>query len=608
MSDAERMTRLRKKANALTDAPGVYLMKNKSGQIIYVGKAKRLKNRVTSYFRSDHQQNEKVRKMVSQVEDFDYIVTDSEMEALVLECSLIKQYSPKYNILLKDDKGYHYIQVTGEPYPRIREAKQKNDTDKFYGPYTSGFLVKQAVDEAQRIFRLPTCSRKFPQEIGRGRPCLNYHIGRCMGVCRGKVSQKEYAATLGQAVQFLRKGSGEILRQLKEEMAQAAEALDFERAAQLRDRIHAIEAMNSGQKIFRDSGDQDVIAIAQSEQLACAAVLRYREGRLVDKETFFLPDSLASEQLRDDFLLQYYHGRNDIPPRVLLDLPLQDEPLMEAYLTRLREKKVEIHIPQRGEQKKLTLMALQNATEQLSDRLSRKGKDIAALDELQKLLSLPAPPARIEAYDISNWGDSGIVGGMVVFANGKPEKSGYRRFGMKEVKTQDDYASMREMLHRRLTRLTEQPDDPGFGQKPDLILLDGGAGHVSVVSEVLRAHQMEIPLFGMVKDGHHRTRAIAAQGGEISMKPGSAAFRLVAGIQDEVHRYAIQYQKQLRKKTGLSLRLTDCPGIGEAKARDLLLYFGTLERLKAASIEELCRIAKLSREKGEILHQFIETL
>lgn len=608
MNDAERLTRLRKKANALTDSPGVYLMKNKSGQIIYVGKAKRLKNRVTSYFRSDHQQNEKVRKMVSLVEDFDYIVTDSEFEALVLECSLIKQHSPKYNILLKDDKGYHYIRVTNEPYPRIREAKQKNDTDRFYGPYTSGFLVKQAVDEAQRIFRLPTCGRKFPQEFGRGRACLNYHIGRCMGVCRGKISQKEYAATVEQAVQFLRKGSDDILRQLKEEMAQASDALDFERAAQLRDRIGAIEAVNDGQKIFRDSGDQDVIAVAQSEQLACAAVLRYREGRLVDKQHFFLSDTALSEQLRDDFLLQYYHGSNEIPPRILLDLPLGDEPLMEEYLTRLRGKKAAIHVPQRGEQKKLTLMALENAAEQLSDRLNRKGKDVAALDELQKLLALPAVPARIEAYDVSNWGDSGIVGGMVVFQNGKPEKSAYRRFAMKEVKTQDDYASMREMLDRRLTRLTEQPDDPGFGQKPDLILLDGGAGHVSVVSEVLKAHRLAIPLFGMVKDGRHRTRAIAAAGGEISMKPGSAAFRLVAGIQDEVHRYAIQYQKQLRKKTTLSLRLTDCPGIGEAKARDLLLYFGALERLKAAPVEELCRIAKLSPEKGEVLHRFVETL
>ncbi len=601
----DRILRLRKKANALTLSPGVYLMKNADGKIIYIGKAKHLKNRVVSYFRGG-ELLPKVAKMVSLVYDFDYIVTGSEMEALVLECSLIKQHSPKYNILLKDDKGYHYIQVTNEPYPRIREAKQKNETDRFYGPYTSGYIVKEAVDEAQKIFKLPTCRRRFPQDIGRARPCLNYHIGRCMGVCRGKISKTEYNAAVEQAVRFLLKGSDEILNQLKAEMNAAAEKLEFEQAAKLRDRIAAIEAVGSKQKIFLGGSDTDVIAVAGSDATSCVAVLRYRGGRLTDKQHFFLPESCASEQLRDDFLLQYYHGGNDIPKTILLDLPPEDTELIEEYLSSLKNAKVELRVPQKGEGRKLTLMALENATEQLSDRLNRSGKDLAALSELQQLLSLPAPPARIEAYDISNWGDSGIVGGMVVFQNGRPDKASYRRFAMKEVTTQDDYASMQEMLSRRLTRLQEQSE--GFEQTPDLILLDGGKGHVSAVKEVLERLNLNIPLFGMVKDGHHRTRAIAAQGGEISMRTGSAAFLLVAEIQDEVHRYSIQYQKQLRKKTSLSLKLTDCPGIGDAKARDLLIYFRTLPKLKAASVEELCRIAHISKEKGETLYQFIQEL
>ena len=607
------LARLSEKARNLTHDPGVYLMKDKKGEIIYIGKAKNLKNRVSQYFQPNNPSHtEKVRRMVENVEDFDYIVVGSEFEALVLECSLIKQNAPKYNILLKDDKGYHYIRVEKGPYPRITAQKQllKDDGADYLGPYTSSYSVTQTVDEVNKIFGLPTCNKKFPQEFRKTRPCLNYHIKQCMGVCRGRISEAEYRAVFDEALAYIKKGGGSLLSRLEKQMEEAAEALDFERAARLRDRIRAIRHIADTQKVFLiNSREQDVIAFAQNMNHAAVAVLKFRNYRLSDKDDYVFPDVYDLPTVRQEFLNQYYLQNGDIPPRILIDEAFDGDTLLSEYLSEKLGRKVSILVPQKGDSKKMVEMAFQNATEKLSKQVMRTGREVAALDELAKLLGLKKPPAYIEAYDISNLGESAKVGGMVVFENGRPLKKAYKKFKIREVEGQDDYSSMREVLTRRLTHYMEEKDSgEGFGRLPDLILLDGGKGHVAAILPVIAQFHLDIPVFGMVKDSRHRTRAIAKDGGEISISGNRTAFSFVTTVQDEVHRYSINYQKTVHKQSALEITITRVPGIGKKKAEMLLKTYKTRAELLAAAPEELQKTAKVKAETAQELYDFLHAL
>lgn len=607
------LDRLSQKARNLTHDPGVYLMKDKRGEIIYIGKAKNLKNRVSQYFQPNNPSHtEKVRRMVENVEDFDYIVVGSEFEALVLECSLIKQNAPKYNILLKDDKGYHYIRIEKGPFPRLSAQKQMI-TDKAYdylGPYTSSYSVTQTVDEVNKIFGLPTCSKKFPQDFRKGRPCLNYHIKQCMGLCRGRTSEAEYNAIFNEALAYIKKGGSSLLERLQKQMEDAAEALDFERAAKLRDRIQAIRRIADTQQVFLiNNKEQDVVAFSQNSNHAAVAVLKFRNFRLSDKEDYVFEDVYDLPTVRQEFLNQYYLQNADIPPRIFVDEPFEGDELLAGYLSEKLGRKVVIHVPQKGDAKKMIEMAFQNATEKLSKRVARTGREVAALDELAKLLGLKKPPLYIESYDISNLGESAKVGGMVVFENGRPLKKAYKKFKIREVEGQDDYSSMREVIRRRLNHYFEEKDtNEGFGRLPDLILLDGGKGHVGAILPLIEEFGLDIPVYGMVKDNRHRTRAIAKDGGEIAISGNRSAFSFVTTVQDEVHRYSINYQKTVHKQTALEVTLTRVPGIGKKKAETLLKAFKNRAELLEASPEKLREIAKVKEETAQELYDFLHAL
>lgn len=590
--DNSRLPYLRDKTSKLTQKPGCYIMKDKSDKIIYIGKAKNLKNRVTSYFRKGQDHLPKVWKMVSHVYDYDFIVTDSEFEALVLECSLIKQYTPKYNILLKDDKGYSYIKVTKEDYPRITAVLQKgNDNADYIGPYTSSFAVKQAVIEANKVFMLPTCSRVFPRDFKKARPCLNHHIKQCSGVCQGNISKEEYQATIKQAIEYIMNGSSQSIERLKQEMEAAAEELNFELAAKLRDRIAAIEKAAENQKIVDiNVKDTDIIAISQNSEMACASVLMYRGGRLFDKADFFLGEKEDQAKMREDFILRFYSNKDFIPKEILLDEEINDGEILEKWLRKKANHAVSISTPKRGALLRLTTLAKSNASEYLSIKVGRTGKEIIALEELAKALNLSKPPKFIECYDISNLASADMVAGMVVFENGRPCKKFYKKFSIKTVDQQNDYACMCEVLQRRFRNYFEKTDK-GFSTLPDLIFLDGGQGHVNTITPVIREMGIDVPIFGLVKDSKHRTRAVATGGGEISLTKSRSAFNLVTRIQDEVHRYAITYQAQKHKKTSYQLEITKVKGIGDKKAMKLMTHFKTKENLKKASAEEISKVA-----------------
>ena len=608
-NDNARIGYLRDKTHRLTTSPGCYIMKNKSKEIIYIGKAKNLKNRVSSYFRAGQDHLPKVWKMVSNVYDYEFIVTDSEFEALVLECSLIKQYKPKYNILLKDDKGYSYIKVTDEQYPRLQAALQKEeDGAKYIGPYTSSFAVRQAVTEANRVFMLPTCSRRFPQDIRKQRPCLNFHIKLCMGVCTGKISCEDYNAIVSQAVDFIRSGSEDSVKRLTDEMNEAAENLEFERAAKLRDRINAINKAAESQKIVDEKiKDMDIVAVANNSEMACASVIMYRGGRLFDKSDYFLGEKLDGSQMREQFLIQYYSGRDKIVHDVLIDEEFENIDMVRQYLTQKAGHNVRLFSPQRGTLVRLAELAKSNATEFISNRIGRTKREVAALEELSKALGLEKPPRFIECYDISNLASTNMVAGMVVFENGRPCKKYYKRFSIKTVEEQNDYECMREVLRRRFENYFEKTDE-GFSIMPDLILLDGGKGHVNAVAPLLREMGVNCPLFGLVKDSRHRTRAFATGDGEISLSKSRSAFNLATAIQDEVHRYAITYQAKKHRKNAYQLELTKVRGIGEKKAVKLLTTFKTKEALKAAGVEELARAAGVNADTAAQLKAVIDEM
>ena len=614
-----RLPYLQRKTAALTTSPGVYLMKNAQEKIIYIGKAKNLRNRVTSYFRDHPDHTVKTAQMVSQVYDYDFIVTASEYEALVLECSLIKQHKPRYNILLKDDKGYHYIRISPPPYSRITAELHADGEGTYLGPYMSGFTARQTVNAVNRMFQLPTCNRQFPESFRRERPCLNYHIGQCMGVCRGEISEEAYAEAVGDAVRFIRNGGDHTVTALEERMHAAAERLDFEEAARLRDRIAAIRKAGEKQDIMDAvTADTDVIGTAKSNDTTVIAVLIYRDGRLYDQNTFVISSEALSEQPLDDFLPQYYSTRSgsDLPKTVLTEqLPAETE-LLSEMLAAQAGHAVSIEQPMRGARHRLVLKAKQNAGEKLSIREGRTGRELLALEELARTLGLEKPPVRIESYDISNLSSAAMVAGMIVFENGRPLKNAYRRFSIKEQNGQNDYAAMQEVIRRRFGeyfKAQAETDETAkavnaFSILPDLILLDGGSTHVGAIAPILKELGLEIPLFGMVKDQKHRTRAIAVSGGEIAVREKQAAFHLLTRIQDEVHRYAITYMKTKHRKTSYALTLTQIPGIGEKKAQKLLLAYKTRSQLKAASPEELAKTAGIGRETACQLYALIQEL
>ncbi len=586
-----KLQALRQKAMALPLQPGVYIMKNAAGEIIYIGKAKALKNRVSQYFGSQNNHTEKVRRMVDNVDDFEYIITDSEFECLILECSLIKQHTPKYNILLKDDKGYSYIRVTDEPYRRLSYVLQKaDDGARYIGPYKSSYYVKSSVEEANKIFGLPTCNRRFPEDFGKQRPCLNFHIKQCCAPCTGRVKLADYNERVESALEFLSGDSSGTMRLLQERMNAAAEALDFERAARYRDQIAAMKKMRDKQKVVDIHIDElDVIAVVKEGAKGSATVLRFADSRLYDTENFIIDDVDDEQDFRSQFILRYYTLRSEIPAHIALDGEIEDMETIGEWLSEKKGKRVYLTVPQRGVQKNLVEMCRKNAFEALGQQRGVTGKQLSVLEELRTLLGLEKLPAYIESYDISNLAGQDNVAGMIVFENARPLKSAYRKFKIKSFSGQDDYGSMAEVLTRRLEEYRKSQEEgvtAGFGRLPDLILLDGGKGQVGAVLPIVKASGLDIPVFGMVKDDRHRTRAIVSETGEIALRPNRAAFTFVTNIQDEVHRYAISFNRQQRKKV-LGSTLEEIDGIGKKRAKELLRYFRTIKNISNASLEEL---------------------
>lgn len=605
-----KMKILRKKAMSLPLLPGVYIMKNADGEIIYIGKAKALKNRVSQYFGSQNCHPIKVRKMVENVDRFDYIVTGSEFEALVLECSLIKQHSPKYNILLKDDKGYSYIRISDGEYRKISAVfNKKDDGSEYIGPYLSSYSVRQSVDAANKIFKLPQCNKVFPRDFGKSRPCLNYYISQCCGLCTGKIKKSDYDEAVDGAIAFLKGDSRDIIADLRVKMEKAAEELDFEQAAKLRDRINSIERIKEKQKVvYKSVEEQDVFATADIDGSVCLAVLRFSNGRLFDSEHFFFDDPGDKEGMRSDFITSYYSMRDNIPKRVTVDGEVADRELLEQWLSEKKGKKVTVFVPARGEQLEIVNMCRKNAEEKLAIKKGRTGREIAVLDELKDLLGLKKTPEYIESYDISHTAGQDSVAGMIVFKGGKPYRKAYKRFSIKSFDGNDDYRAMNEVLTRRFSEYEKSKDSTeGFGKLPDLILLDGGVGQVHAVEPVLREFGLKIPLFGMVKDNRHRTRAISGDGGEIAINSKRQVFTLVSEIQNEVHRFSVAYHHQKHAKRGLSLSLTEIEGVGEKRASALLKYFKTMTAIKNAEVDELSKAPGITSAVAQNIYDYYRT-
>lgn len=599
----EKLSELKKKANRLPLTPGVYIMKDKENNIIYIGKAKALKNRVTQYFGAGNQHTEKVRRMVGNVNDFDYILCNSEFEALILENSLIKQNQPKYNILLKDDKGYSYIKITNDKWKRIETAKVLDKSGEFIGPYNSGYIVKETVDEARKIFKLPDCNRDFDKT---SRPCLNYHIGLCDAPCNKIISLEEYLANVNSAIDFIKNGDSESisLEVLEEKMLEAAENLQFETAARLRDRINAIKKIREKQRVVSISyKSQDVIATALIGETACVEVLVFRNYKLTDKQHFFIDGFSDRGSVYSEFIQQYYLNKQDIPARILIDTEIENSEILERWLSEKSQKKVNFINPKQGEQLKILEMCLNNAAENLSEKAERTGREMSALNELAAILGLKSVPHYIEAYDISNTQGSNNVAAMVVFKDGRPFKSAYKRFKISGFSGQDDYRSMAEVLDRRFTEY-EKGEDEAFSTLPDLILLDGAAGQISAVLPILQKHGINLSVFGMVKDSKHKTRAIATTGGDISIKSNRKAFTLVTSIQDEVHRFAISYHKKLQSKNMVKSELLEIEGVGKQRAAVLIKHFKSIAKIKAASVEELSSVKGITEKIAHNIYAY----
>ena len=603
------MNELRKKAMALPLLPGVYIMHAADGEIIYIGKAKALKNRVSQYFGSQNNHPEKVRRMVDNVDDFEYIITDSEFEALILECSLIKQYTPKYNILLKDDKGYSYIRVGEGDWGKLSYVLQKaNDGATYIGPYKSSYYVKSAVEEANKIFMLPTCNRQFPRDFRKGRPCLNYHIKQCMAPCTGRVKLSDYQESLRQALDFLKGGSTNSVKQLTAQMEEAAENLEFERAARIRDKIAAVKKMSDKQKVVLSKVlDEDVIASFSNDGKTCFQVFRFEGGRLFDRESFIF-DSGDPSCETEEFLLGYYTVRGDVPKNVAVHSEFEGMDDVQRWLSEKRGNKVNLTAPQRGDQAQLTAMCRSNAAEALAQQKGATVREFGVLEELKEALGLDALPEYIECYDISNLAGTENVAGMVVYKNGRPLKSAYKKFKIKGFEGQDDYASMAEVLARRFEeyRSAEKADE-GFGKLPDLILLDGGKGQVAAVRAVFEKMGVDVPLFGLVKDDKHRTRAVTGEGGEIAINSRRALFTFLSKMQDEVHRFAIGYHHTRRKNAAFRSSLTSIEGVGEVRAKALLKYFRTIDNISKADLEELEAAPKMTKDCALSVYRYFHS-
>lgn len=606
----------------LPDKPGVYLMKNSLGEVIYVGKAKVLKNRVKSYFQKSKNHSEKVKVMVKNIAEFEYIVTDSEMEALILECNLIKKYSPKYNILLKDDKFYPFIKITvNDDYPRVFVTRRfAKDGSKYFGPYTNGSAVYETLDLIYKIFPLRNCKLVIKENGEKVRPCLNYHIKKCLGPCGGHISKEEYGKMINDIIDILSGKETYITKMLKSDMEKAAEELEFEKAASLRDKIISINAIAEKQKIFKTmEGDEDFINIEQDEKDSCIQVFFSRDGKVIGREHFIF-ESTANEgigEIIEDFIGSFYGGTAKIPKTIYVP-QIDNFDLMEEYLTIKRGSKVWIKVPQKGQKKEMLEMVKNNARitlEKFKDKyLKDKEINRISLLELQDLLELEECPQRIEAYDISNIQGVDSVGTMIVFEEGRAKNSDYRRFKIKTVKGANDYDSMREILTRRFNhgldeiKAIQQRDlklSAGkFSTFPDLIMMDGGKGQVNVALEVLQSLNIDIPVCGLVKDDKHQTRGIIYNNNELIINKGSNLMQLIRRIQDEVHRFAITYHRSLRDKRTLHSVLDDIPYVGEKRRRALLVKFGSIDNIKKASMQELLETQSIDKKSAESIYNY----
>lgn len=608
----------------LPKKPGVYIMHDKQDAIIYVGKAVNLHNRVRSYFREHIGRGPQIDKMVSLIARFEYIVTDSELEALVLENNLIKEHLPKYNTLLKDDKTYPYIKVTvGEAYPRILFAREmKKDKSRYFGPYTSAGAVKDTIELLNKLYRLRTCNRSLPRDIGQERPCLNYHIKQCAAPCQGYVSMEEYRRQVDRALEFLNGSYGTILKELEAKMKDAAEKMEFEEAARYRDLYNSVKSVAQKQKITDSVGeDRDIIAISKDDTDAVVQVFFVRDGRLIGREHFYMMRVSGCEkpQILGDFVKQFYAGTPFIPRELMLQYEVEDMPLLEEWLSKRKGNRVKILVPKKGTKEKLVELAAQNAALVLSqdrERLKREeGRTIGAVKEIAELLDLKNVN-RMEAFDISNISGFANVGSMVVFEKGKPKRSDYRKFRIKTVAGPDDYACMREVLTRRFThgreeqeRLREKEVDAEFGsftKFPDLLLMDGGRGQVNIALAVLEELHLDIPVCGMVKDDNHRTRGLYYHNVEIDIDTHSEGFKLITRIQDEAHRFAIEYHRSLRSTNQVKSVLDDIPGVGPARRKALMRSFRSIEELRQASVEELARVPEIPEHVAQEIHRFFK--
>ncbi len=616
------MFQIEEELKKLPKSPGVYIMRDGHDTILYVGKAINLHNRVRSYFRPNIDRGPQIDRMVSLIDHFEYIVTDSELEALVLENNLIKEYSPKYNTLLKDDKTYPYIKVTlGESYPRVLFSREmKKDKSRYFGPYTSATSVKDTIDLINRLYQLRTCHKKFPRDMGTERPCLNYHIGRCMAPCQGNISEETYGQQIGKALDFLNGNYSAILKELEDKMTEASEDMKFEEAISYRELLKSVKSIAQKQKMTDTDGeDKDIIAMAKDEDEAVVQVFFIRGGRLIGREHFYMThvsDNTRAEIL-GSFVKQFYAGTPFIPRELMLQEEIEEWEIIETWLTRRKGSRVHIRVPKIGAREKLVDLAAQNAALVLSqdrERIKREeGRTIGAAKEIAALLGLENI-SRMEAFDISNISGFANVGSMVVFEKGKAKRSDYRKFKIRSVSGPNDYACMKEVLERRFLHGMEEWEEReekqldqelgSFTRFPDLLLMDGGRGQVNIALEVLEELGLSIPVCGMVKDDGHRTRGLYYNNEEIPIDHRSEGFKLITRIQDEAHRFAIEYHRSLRGKSQVKSVLDDIPGVGPARRKALMRHFASLEEIRKADVETLCRIPGINRRSAAEIYNF----
>lgn len=596
----------------LPDCPGVYIMHDDTDTIIYIGKAVSLRKRVRQYFQPSHDEGIKKKQMVENIDHFEYMITDSELEALVLECNLIKEHTPKYNTMLRDDKTYPYIKVTGEDYPRVMMARQmKKDKSKYFGPYTSMGAVKDTIELLNKIYGIRTCNRVLPRDIGKNRPCLNYHIHQCDAPCQGYVSKEEYTEKIRGVMEFLGGSYQPVMNYLQGKMEEASENLEFEKAIEYRELLNSVSQIAQKQKITNTDGeDKDVIAMAADDTDAVVQVFFVRNGKLIGRDHFHLHVGTEDKEteILTEFVKQFYSGTPFIPREIMLQSPVEDMEILEQWLTKKRGKRVYLRVPQKGMKEKLVDLAAKNAMLVLSqdkEKLKREeGRTIGAVKEIQELLGLQGL-MRMEAYDISNISGFQAVGSMVVYEKGKPKRSDYRKFRLKNVDGPNDYASMEEILTRRFVHGMEKEDE-GFRRFPDLIMMDGGRGQVNICLKVLENLRLNIPVCGMVKDDRHRTRGLYFNNVEIPIDTHSEAFKLITRIQDEAHRFAITYHKSLRSKEQVHSILDEIPGIGPARRKALMQHFASLEEVKNATIEQLEQVPTMNRISARQVYEFFQ--